>query len=213
MKPESHISCSRECRKVWGNEPPHSKVSSHFGNWTLECLQSNCRGQNPLNWGVPYIIEKLLECKCLKWVAWPIWILKTQVMAKRRGRESNWEFDSRPLKVENCPDFLACRWRATYRWNFFDKGSNFVSDLILIEGLYTKSWASKVAGILILGISWLQLGSLGTKWQLGVSPMARHKEYYKGESDGFPQVRALVNLVNLCLPMARSCTKSVPTTH
>jgi len=31
-KPESHISCSRECRRLWGNELSHSQVSSHFGN-------------------------------------------------------------------------------------------------------------------------------------------------------------------------------------
>ncbi len=26
---------------------------------------------------------------------------------QKKGRESNWQFDSRPLKVENRPDFLA----------------------------------------------------------------------------------------------------------
>jgi hypothetical protein len=49
--------------------------------------------------------------------------------------------------------------------------------------------------------------SPGTKWHLGASPMARHKVYYKGEGGGFPQVWAMVNLVNLCLHVARSCTK------
>jgi hypothetical protein len=29
----SHISCSQECKGVWGNEPPHSQVNSHFGSW------------------------------------------------------------------------------------------------------------------------------------------------------------------------------------
>ncbi len=38
MKPISHISCFWECRKMWGNEPPHSQVSSHFGNWSLNGL-------------------------------------------------------------------------------------------------------------------------------------------------------------------------------
>jgi hypothetical protein len=37
--------------------------------------------------------------------------------------------------------------------------------------------------------------------------MARHKVYYKGEGDGFPQVQAVVSFVNPCLPMARPCTK------
>jgi hypothetical protein len=43
--------------------------------------------------------------------------------------------------------------------------------------------------------------------------MARHKEYYKGEGGGFLQVRAVVNFMNLCLLMARLCTKSAPTMH
>ncbi len=42
-------------------------------------------------------------------------------------------------------------------------------------------WASKVTRIPILRISSSQLGNLGTKWHFGASPMARHKEYYKGK--------------------------------
>jgi len=34
MKPGNHISCFRECRRVWRNEPSHSQVSSHFENWS-----------------------------------------------------------------------------------------------------------------------------------------------------------------------------------
>jgi len=30
----SHITYSRECRKVWGNEPSHSQSNSHFGRWS-----------------------------------------------------------------------------------------------------------------------------------------------------------------------------------
>jgi hypothetical protein len=29
--------------------------------WTPKSLEGNCKGQNSLNWGVPCIIEKLLE--------------------------------------------------------------------------------------------------------------------------------------------------------
>jgi hypothetical protein len=50
-------------------------------------------------------------------------------------------------------------------------------------------------------------GSPGTKWHLGVGPVARHKVYYKGEGGGFPQVQAMVSLVNSCLLVARPCTK------
>jgi hypothetical protein len=44
-----------------------------------------------------------------------------------------------------------------------DKGYKFTLDLILIEGLHTKLWASKVATIPTLGISGLPFGNLGTK--------------------------------------------------
>jgi hypothetical protein len=49
------------------------------------------------------------------------------------------------------------RWRATCRWKAIDKGYNFVSDLILIGGLYRKLWALKVVGVPSLGISKLPL--------------------------------------------------------
>ncbi len=39
-------------------------------------------------------------------------------------------FDSWPLKVKNRPDFLVCRWRATYHWKALDEGYNFGSNLI-----------------------------------------------------------------------------------
>jgi hypothetical protein len=59
-----------------------------------------------------------------------------------------------------------------------------------------------------LGISGLPLGSLGTKCHLDVGLVERHRVYYKGEGDGFPQVWAVVSLVNLNLPVACSSTKS-----
>jgi len=52
---------------------------------------------------------------------------------QKKGRESNWQFDSRPLKVENFPDFLVCRRRATYRWKSLNNGYNFASNLISSE--------------------------------------------------------------------------------
>jgi hypothetical protein len=41
-EPRSHISCSWECKRVWGNEPSYSQVSSHFGSWSPNGL-SNCQ--------------------------------------------------------------------------------------------------------------------------------------------------------------------------
>jgi hypothetical protein len=58
----------------------------------------------------------------------------------------------------------------------------------------------------ISGISGPPTWEFGTKWHLGVGPMARHKKYFKGEGGGFPQVHVVVSL-------ASSWTKSAPTTH
>jgi hypothetical protein len=131
----------------------------------------------------------------------------------KKGQDSNWQFDSQPLKVGNRPDFLVCRWHVTYHWKYVDKGYNFVLDLISIRGLYTKLWGPKVARDPTLRISGLPFGSPGTKCHLDVGLMERHRVYYKGEGGGFPWVRAVVNLLNSSLPMVRLNTKSVPTMH
>jgi hypothetical protein len=82
------------------------------------------------------------------------------------GWESNWQFDSWPLKVRNRHDFLMCRWCATYRWKALDKGYNFSLNLISIRGLHAKLWARKIAWVLTVRILKLPFGSPGTKCHL-----------------------------------------------
>ncbi len=64
-----------------------------------------------------------------------------------------------------------------------------------------------------MGILGFPFGSLGTKCHLDVPPVERCKEYYKGEGRGFPQVRAVMNLVNPRLPVVGPSTKSALTMH
>jgi hypothetical protein len=82
-----------------------------------------------------------------------------------------------------------------------------------IGGLHTKLWPRKVIEVPTLGISRLPLGSPRTKCHLNAGPMAKHKVYYKGEGGGFPQVRAVVSLVSLSLPVARPSTKNALVMH
>jgi hypothetical protein len=63
--------------------------------------------------------------------------LKHKLWPNERS-ESNWQFESQPLKVRNLPNFLMCRWLATYHWKVFDQGYNFASNFIPIKGLHTK---------------------------------------------------------------------------
>jgi hypothetical protein len=167
-------------------------------------------------WGVSYIIRKILEGRCLKWAHMTHLDIWNTNYGQKKGRESNCQFDFWPLKVKIRPDFLACRWRATYHWKALDKGYNFSWDFISIRGLHAKLWGPKVAGVPTLAISGLPLGSPGTKCHLDVGLMGTHRVYYKGEGGGFPQVRAvvgLVSLVNSSLPVTCLNTKSAPTMH
>jgi hypothetical protein len=123
------------------------------------------------------------------------------------------EFDSWPIKVKNCPDFLPCRWHAIYCWKDLDESYNFALNLTSIEVLHTKLYTSKVVRVLILRISGLPLWSVGTKCHLGDGPMARHRVYNKGEGGGFHQVWVVFNLVSPSLFVVRPCTKRIQITH
>jgi hypothetical protein len=119
-------------------------------------------------WEVYYINWKPLERRCPKWARithLDIWNIS---YGQKKGRESNCQYDSRPLKVKNWPNFHACRWRATYRWKALDEGYNFAWNLIFIRGLHVKLWRPKIAGVSTLAISGLPLGSPGTKCHLDV---------------------------------------------
>jgi hypothetical protein len=166
----SHISCSQECGRMWGNEPRTPKWTPTLGVEILTNFQISrkLRGQNPWDWGVPYIIGKILKFRCLKWACITDLDISNTSYGQKKGRESNWYFDSQPLKVKIFPNFLTCKWHATYRWKALDKGYNFDSDLISIEGFHTKLWALKVVGDPTLGIWGLPFGSPETKWHLGV---------------------------------------------
>jgi hypothetical protein len=172
-----------------------------------QIFKEKLQRSKPIGLRSSYIIGNLLECRCLKWACMTYLNTSNTSYGQKKGRKLNWQFDSQLLKVENCPDFLGYRWRATYYLKAPDEGYNFALDFISIGGMHTKLWAPKVTRVPTMGISKLPFGSLGTKWHLGASPMAKQKVYYKGEGDGLPQVRAMVSLVSLCLLMACPCTK------
>jgi hypothetical protein len=203
MEAKSHTTYSRECEKVWENEPSHPKGVPLWElefRWTPEFLEGDFRGQNSMAWKFLYIIEKLLEFIYLKWSHITHLNMWNTSYGQNKGQESNWQFDSRPLKVWNRPEFCACRWHATYHWKDLDEGYNFSLDLISIRGLHAKLWRPKVAGVPTSAISGLPLWNLGTKSHLDVGTMERCRVYYKGEGGGFPQVWVVVSLVCPCCP-------------
>jgi hypothetical protein len=102
----------------------------------------------------------------------PFGHLKHKLWPKERSGV-NWQFDSRPLKVRNRPDFLACKWRVTSRWKALDKGYNFSLDLMVIRCLHAKLCAPKVTGVPVVGILGFPLRNPGTKCHLDVAPVEK----------------------------------------
>jgi len=128
---------------------------------------------------------------------------------QKKSRESNWQFDSRPLKVGNRPEFDVCRRSATWRWKALKESYKIALDLIPIRGLSKKLWMPKVSGVQTGTVSGLLLESPGKKCHLDVASAESYIEYYMGEGGGFPRVRAMVNEVSPRSPMACPNTKRV----
>ncbi len=93
-----------------------------------------------------------------------------------------------------------CRQRATYRCKALNKGYNFALNLIVIGGMHMKLCAPKVAESQLWEFRDSHSGVPGQNGHLDVAPVERCKVYYKGKGGGFPQVRAVVSLVNSNCP-------------
>jgi len=129
---------------------------------------------------------------------------------KKKGRESNWQFDSRPLKVRNRPGHGVCRRSVIHCWKALEESYKFALDLIPIGGRNKKLWLCKVPRVQTGTISRLLLGSPRTKSHLDVGATKRRKKYYMGEGGGFPQVWAVMSFESLELPVACSNIKGAP---
>jgi hypothetical protein len=68
-----------------------------------------------------YHWKKVLKCRCPKWPHMNHLNIYSTSYGQKKGRESNWQFDSRPLKVGNRPDPGVCRWSATHHWKALEE--------------------------------------------------------------------------------------------
>jgi len=157
---------------LWGK----CEVATHIpekGTWessgTPKNSERDCRGQNTLHWGVLYTVEKVLKCRCPKWPCMSHLNICITSYGRKKGQESNWQFDSRPLKVENWCNSGACRWNATHRWKALEESYNFGLDLVLIRVWGEKLWTPKVPGVQTGTVSGLHFGSPWKKSHLDAS--------------------------------------------
>jgi hypothetical protein len=102
------------------------------------------KAQNTSHWGVLGVIGKFLK---FKWS----WIGHLDICSpsygQKKGRKSNWQFDSRPLKVGNRPLPDVCSKSATWRWKALEESYNFRSNLVPIRARGEKLWTPKIPGV------------------------------------------------------------------
>jgi len=172
--------------------PKSGKMES---SGTPENSEDNLRAQISSPWRVFYINVKLLKRRCPKWPCIAHLDICSPSYGQKKGRKSNCQFDSRPLKVGNRPLPNVASRSATWRCKALNKSYNFGLELVPIRDWGEELWLSKVLRLQPRTVSGLQLGSPGKKSHLDVASVVRRREYYMGKGGGFPRVRAVMSQV------------------
>jgi hypothetical protein len=84
-----------------GVKPNTPKVGDLESSRTPECLEFYIKAQNTSHWGVFGLSGKVLKRRYRKWPCIGHLDICSPSYGQKKGRESNWQFDSRPLKVRN----------------------------------------------------------------------------------------------------------------
>jgi len=130
-----------------GVKPNTPKVGDLESSRTPECLEFDSKAQKSSHWGVLSVIEKFLKRRYRKWPRIGHLDICSPSYGQKKGRESNWQFDSQPLKVGNRPLFDVRIESATRRWKDLDEGYNFGLDLVAIRLGSQELQAPKVLGL------------------------------------------------------------------
>jgi hypothetical protein len=130
-----------------GVKPNTWKSRELESSGTPECSELDNKGQNTSHWGVLGVIGKVLKRKYRKWPRIGHLDICSPSYGQKKGRESNWQFDSRPLKVKNRL-LSEIRFGSAIRsWKDLDEGYNFGSDLVAIRCESRELWTPKVLGL------------------------------------------------------------------
>ncbi len=116
-----------------GVKPNTPKVGDLESFGTPECLVLDSKAQNTSHWGVLGAVGKLLKRRYQKWPCIGHLNMFRSSYGQKKGQESNWQFDSRPLKVGNRPLPDLRIESAMRRWKDHNEGYNFGLDLVAIK--------------------------------------------------------------------------------
>jgi hypothetical protein len=123
---------------------PHFEISVRVkstlpkvGSWSFPGLSKNSepkfKGQISWHLSFLYVVGEVLKCRCPKWPRMNHLDICSQSYGQKKGQESNWQFDSRPVKVGNRPLPDVCSKNATWRWKALEESYNFGSNLVSIQ--------------------------------------------------------------------------------
>jgi hypothetical protein len=139
------ILCRNPTLAKYGGEAQHLEKSEDLeSSGTPECSEFDSKAQNTSHWGVLGVIGKVLKRRYRKWPRIGHLDICSPSYRQKKGRESNWQFDSRPLKVRNRPNPDLRIESAIRRWKDLDEGYKFGLDLVAIRLCSRELWAPKV---------------------------------------------------------------------
>ncbi len=130
------VGSSNVATPLWpsvGVKPNTSKVGDLESSGTPERLELNNMTQNTFYWGVLGVIRKVLKRRYRKWPCIGHLDICRPSYGQKKIRESNWQFDSRPLEVTNQPLRGLRMEIAIRRWKDLDNGYKFGLDLVAIR--------------------------------------------------------------------------------
>jgi hypothetical protein len=132
---------------IWpsvGWSPTLGKSEDLESYGTPKCLEFDSKAQNTSHCGVLGVVGKVLKRRFRKWPRIGHLDICRSSYGQKKGRESNWQFDSRPLKVGNRPLPDLRIESAIRRWKDLDEGYKFGSDLVAIRPGSRELWAHKI---------------------------------------------------------------------
>jgi hypothetical protein len=169
---------------VWGWSPTLGKVGDLESFGTPECSELDSKRQNTSQWGVLGVVGKVLKRRYRKWPRIGHLDICSPSYGQKKGLESNWQFDSRPLKVgksmpsrhpnRECDTALE-RSRRGLQLLFRPR-----RDPTLQSGVMAIQRSGSPAGTK----SGLHFGSPGNLCHLDATSVASYREYYRQYGGG-----------------------------
>ncbi len=114
---------------------------------TPEFLEFDIKAQNTSHWDVLDVIGKVLKRRYRKWPRIDHSDICSPSYGQKKGRESKWQFDFRPLKVGNRPFPDVTLKSVTWCWKALNESYNFGLGLVPIQVWGEELWPFKVPGV------------------------------------------------------------------